>query len=228
MIQLANAYQAANPQEQQQDQHKRDLVAAAVLWLTSQGVDLTAPLAPLMPGLIADGWLIGAASGQAMTDGGDADTAGWKPGDTDTAAGQVGALGLAAKLRAAQAAAGQSAQAVAHDYLTRLGRVLVEGVAAGAAAAETGKALLSVLADTAKAAAAALGQLVTAIGQAAMAWYRQQRVEYGRWLTEGDAKVCATCLANEAAGRVPIGDLYPSGDADAPAHDRCRCVVVPD
>jgi hypothetical protein len=197
------------------------------LWLGTSGPDLAAALAPLMPGIITDGWLIGAVSGHVMTDGGKPAAGKWKPGASAEATAAVGNLGLGPDLAAALAGAGQAAQQMAHGIAVTLGRLLAEGAAAGLAAAAAGKTLITALADTAKAAAGALGQIVTAIGQAALAWYRHRQVERHAWITEGDAGVCPVCDANAAAGPVRMGDPFPSGDLTEPAHDGCRCATVP-
>jgi ADP-ribosyltransferase exoenzyme/2'-5' RNA ligase superfamily len=225
-IQIANAYLAAHPQPLQQGQ-KREAVAAAALWLSSQGINLAPALAPLMPGILADGYLIGAVSATTMTDGTKPDTGGWKPGNTQAAQDRAGALGLGTGLAGVLDVAPGAANSVIDGYMTALGRALVDAAAAGLTAKAAAAALLAVLADAAHATATALGQIVTAIGQAAAQLYRQRNVEYGIWVGVEDAKECSICLANSAAGRVKIGDPYPSGDTDSPAHNNCRCVVVP-
>lgn len=200
---------------------------AAALWLASNGPDLAPLLAPLGGGLIADGWLIGAASAQVMTNGGTVQTGGWKPGQTQTATATVQGLGLGAQLATAVGQAAQTVQQLAQGYLTALGRALVDGLLNGQSPADVGKALLGVLADAARAAGAALGKLVTQIGAAAGCWYRGKQVGYVRWLTDPTSNVCPVCIANEAQGAIPAGTPFESGDEDTPAHDRCRCAVVP-
>ena len=45
-----------------------------------------------------------------------------------------------------------------------------------------------------------------------------------RWETEsGDP--CDECLANEAEGWIDIDDDFQSGDASAPSHPRCQCIL---
>jgi hypothetical protein len=51
-------------------------------------------------------------------------------------------------------------------------------------------------------------------------------VEGTEWSTSQDDQVSELCLANEAAGVVPIGELYPSGDAAPPGHPNCRCCLI--
>ena len=225
--QLAAAYLLADPPAGQDEQGKRDQVAAAAAWLARQGVDLAGVLVPLVPGFVTDGWLIGGASAAAVATGQPVDVAGWQPGDTSAAAGRAGQLGLTAGLDATLADAGDIAGQMAAGYLTTLGRVLVDAAAGEATPAAAGAALTGALADAGHAAATVLDQITGAAGQAALAVYQAVKVRYGRWVTEGDGKVCAVCAANAAAGRVRIGDPYPSGDIAPPAHDRCRCAPVP-
>lgn len=45
------------------------------------------------------------------------------------------------------------------------------------------------------------------------------------WITSGDGKVSDICIENQAAGVIPIGDAFPSGDMHPQAHVSCRCSV---
>lgn len=51
-------------------------------------------------------------------------------------------------------------------------------------------------------------------------------VEGTEWSTSQDDGVSEVCLANEAAGVVPIGEAYPSGDTAPPGHPNCRCCLI--
>lgn len=44
---------------------------------------------------------------------------------------------------------------------------------------------------------------------------------YKSWVT-GD-NPCSDCIANEAEGPIPVGDMYPSGDYSPQAHPGCDC-----
>ena len=178
-----------------------------------------------MPGILTDGYLIGAASAAAMTSSGTMPDD-WQPGGTDTAEDIIGALGLSAGLAAVTNVAPGASNTVAGSYMTILGRALADGATAGLGAAAIGATLTAVLADTVQAASEVAGQIVPVIGQAAMALYQSQQVEYGRWATEDDTKVCIACAANEAAGRMPLGDPYPDGSVSPPGHPGCRCALV--
>jgi len=62
----------------------------------------------------------------------------------------------------------------------------------------------------------------------AKAWTyaREPGITHKQWVTVRDPKVCATCIANEAAGPILKDSDFPSGDAHPPAHPRCRCNMV--
>lgn len=51
-------------------------------------------------------------------------------------------------------------------------------------------------------------------------------VEGTEWSTSQDDAVSEECLENEAAGVIPLGEVYPSGDAAPPAHPNCRCCLI--
>ncbi len=224
--QIAAAYIAEHPVDEQGDQGKREAVEAAAAWLAGQ-LHLVPAVAPLVPGILADAHLIGGASAAAMTDGGDADLGGWQPGDTDTARQRVDDLGLGAGLSAALAASGQTAEQMAGGYVTKLGRALVDGMASGLGAAAIGASLVAALSDPGDPNGSVLTAIVTGMAAAALAWYLNRKVKQGFWQTENDERVCAACLANQAAGPLPMGRAYPSGDTAPPCHNRCRCALVP-
>jgi DivIVA domain-containing protein len=48
-----------------------------------------------------------------------------------------------------------------------------------------------------------------------------------RWLVDLSCDACPDCDDNALAGQVPKGEAFPTGDALAPAHPDCRCLVVP-
>lgn len=60
-----------------------------------------------------------------------------------------------------------------------------------------------------------------------MAAYKESGVVQGKqWTTSQDDLVSEECNANEAAGVIPLDDLFPSGDDAPPAHPNCRCAIV--
>jgi 8-oxo-dGTP pyrophosphatase MutT (NUDIX family) len=219
---IAEAYIRDHPAGEQGSQGKRDAVEAATAWLVGQGVDLVPVIAPLVPGMLADAWLIGGACAAAMVSGGSPDLAGWQPGDQDTAQQQAEALGLGAGLGSALAQAGETASQMAAGYMTVLARALVDGAAPGLGAAAIGASLLDALSDPDQASGSVLGRLVTGIAAAAKALYLKLKVQRVAWQTDPASNACPECLANQAGGPYKIANA-----PECPAHIKCRCAVVP-
>lgn len=46
------------------------------------------------------------------------------------------------------------------------------------------------------------------------------------WLTVGDDRVSEECRGNQAAGWIPFGTAFPSGDLRPLAHPGCRCTLL--
>jgi len=49
-----------------------------------------------------------------------------------------------------------------------------------------------------------------------------------RWLTDAVRGCSPDCQDNSLAGPIPAGQTFPTGSAYPPAHQRCRCLVVPE
>lgn len=64
-------------------------------------------------------------------------------------------------------------------------------------------------------------------GQVELEVYKKSGIEYHKWRTQRDELVCEICWANEAAGTIQIGNPFPNGVTNPPAHFRCRCFVLP-
>ena len=216
---LAAAYLAAHPDGDQD-------AAAAVTWLTAQGFTLLAAVETLMPGLITDGFLIGAVSGDAMADGTAADTGTWQPGDADAAQERAEALGVAAALATAAAASDAAAATAAAAFTATVGAELVAGAAGGLAAAALGTAIRTALRAVGKAKSIAVDLITRAVTKGAKALYAKRGIKSGAWLIE-DGSACPVCIVNAAASPVPIGQEYPSGDTGPQAHPHCRCALGP-
>jgi hypothetical protein len=223
--QIAAAYLAEFPGGAE-GQGKQLAAEAAAAWLGSQGPDLAAVVAPLLPGVTADGWVIGAASAASLVAGERVELGGWKPGSEDKARQRVAALGLGAALGSALERAPQGAERVAGGWLSALGRVLRDGAAGGATAAALGSSLRSALADTSPATAALLDLLTAAAGAAARALYLSQQVGMVEWVCES-GNPCATCEGNQDEGPIPADGAFSSGDASPPVHNNCQCAVLP-
>ncbi len=60
-----------------------------------------------------------------------------------------------------------------------------------------------------------------------MAGWKKNDVKKVVWLTANDGDVSDDCAENGDAGAIDIGDEFPSGDSEPPAHPRCRCATAP-
>jgi hypothetical protein len=216
---LAAAYLASEPPQDQDAQ-------TAAAWLTAQGFDLAPALAAPAAGVVADGFLIGAASATAVANGTPADVGAWQPGDTDAAQAQAEALGAGAAYTAAQKTAAEVAAAAAASFALAMAAALTAG--AGATAAAIAAALRAAVRDAGHAAAIVLDHITAACGAAANAMYKLLGISLAFWMAKHDTRVCDVCAANAASESLPIGAAYPSGDITPPAHPHCRCALMPE
>lgn len=223
---IARAWLQDHPDGLPDGQGKREATEAAAAWLAAhldaQGADLDGTCQEHVPGIIADGWMIGGTSAQAVTDDEDAAWDGWQPGDTVHAHDRAEALGLGAALGAALGASSQAAQEMAHGFVTQMARALVDGTAEGLGTPALGGAVLAALTDGDYAKRSVLGQVVIAAGAAALTYYVMRKVQRVIWQGVDDSRMCPQCLANGA------GSPYRLASVPAcPAHPACRCAILP-
>ena len=65
------------------------------------------------------------------------------------------------------------------------------------------------------------------IGYLEMEVYKRNGVQFTKWITSRDERVCPSCSANEDVSEVPVGDEFPTGVVAPPEHLRCRCFLLP-
>ena len=123
---------------------------------------------------------------------------------------------------------GQSrADGILATRLALLEKALLEALANG----ETEDALAARIADILGSLPGALlisrSEVTWAGSAAALEVYRRAGITWKRWITRNDAKVCFRCKANQAAGPVPLGAMFPGGTTAPLQHPRCRCSVLP-
>ena len=215
-----------------QDGQVKDLTAQARKWLTAQGAGgrITSALTDVVPGAAADGYAIGIAAARVLTAGLGSIQAGmdgWEPGATQIARQLAGEAGDGSGLARLLDQAGVVIKSIAATELDRLARILAIGTVRGASAADLARVISEFLSDQSRAEMIVATELARAANAAAVAAYRQAGIEQVIWVTAEDARVCALCDANEAAGPWPLGEAFPSGDVMPPAHPRCRCAIVP-
>lgn len=224
---VAAGYLAAHLDASDKGADRKVLIAAAAAHLALQSLDLEGLLGETIAGLLTDGYLIGAASAIAVLDNKRTDLGGWKPGDTGAANDVIETLGQAASLGALLGTVQAAVRGMAASRLDDLAKALADAAMRGDSSTAAGRAMRAALADASRAAAVAVTEVTRASSTAAMCTYIKRGVTHGRWITEGDRKVCPRCLANAAQGAVPLGQPYSSGDPFPPTHPSDRCAVLP-
>jgi hypothetical protein len=63
-----------------------------------------------------------------------------------------------------------------------------------------------------------------AVSVATVDAYKDFGVEQYEWLS---LDPCEICGGNSDAGPIAMGEEFPSGDTEPPAHPNCRCTVLP-
>lgn len=203
------------------------LTAAALSHLEGQGLDLTGVATDTLQGLYADAYLIGAASGNAVIDGGKPALAGWKPGDTDQAHRLIETLALGTGLAALLQRAPETAAAMSTTRMAALAAALAAGAAAGHSAAVIAGSLIAVLGAAWRSLTAAVTEVTAASVAAALDVYTQRKVQHVRWALDPSSNSCPVCVGNAGAPARPLGQTWPSGASRPPIHNRCRCSLVP-
>ena len=232
---IAASFKAAHPQPKPDKKPTKAetaaiaaaLVAAALAHLESQGFDLAGPAAAALAGLYTDGYLIGAASGNALLDGGKPALGTWTPGDTAQAQHLIEQLALGAGLSALLLRAPQVAAGMAGTLMAALAAALAAGVAAGESAVAIAESMIEALGAAWRSLTAAITEITTGSSAGATDTYEQQGVKLVRWALDPSSNSCPACIGNANAKPRPIGQTWPSGDTSAPIHARCRCSVVP-
>lgn len=200
--------------------------AAALAWLTAQGINLTSALG-LVHEMWADGYAIGDRSAQALlASGGAVDWSAWQPGDAAAARlvlDDTGRVGLADLLDQA----GVTISSIADTRLDQLAGVLADALANGDSPNTLAGELGDVLDDPGWADLVATTEISRAVSAASMNTYRANGVGAAVWLSAGDGRVCPPCDGNADAGAVPVGESYPSGATQPPGHPACRCALAP-
>lgn len=141
---------------------------------------------------------------------------------------QAGMAAAGYKISPARLAAAVSTFAVkwlAEVTETRM-REIAEILAGGGTPEDLVAAIKAALESEPNARRIALTELYRAMNAAALEAYRAKGVNKVRWVTRS-GHPCPICITNEAAGAIPLGQPFPSGDQAPPAHPNCECVLVP-
>ncbi|MBL7487101.1 hypothetical protein [Frankia sp. AgW1.1] len=109
--------------------------------------------------------------------------------------------------------------------LDRLAIAVSDAVARGDSVDTLAKVLRDVLDDPKWAETVATTEMARAMSAASLGSYVDAGLEAVEWLASPTS--CEVCQDNEAAGPIPMGSLFPSGDDGPPQHPRCVCSLSP-
>jgi SPP1 gp7 family putative phage head morphogenesis protein len=108
--------------------------------------------------------------------------------------------------------------------LDRIGTRLADGLAVGAADTAIAQSLRDVVGDPQRALTIAQTEMNRATSVATVDNYNELGVEQVEWFALDG---CETCEGNAEAGPIAMGEDFPSGDTEPPAHPNCRCALLP-
>jgi len=149
----------------------------------------------------------------------------WKPGDS-TAALLVRPKGGLARLLGRR---NITINGISNTTLNRIGTVLARGIEEGATARSIAYDLMEegirdIADDPIRAMTIANTEMARAVSVATVDGYKEYGVEKMEWLS---LDPCDACEGNSEAGPIAVGEEFPSGDTEPPAHPNCRCTVLP-
>lgn len=145
----------------------------------------------------------------------------WKPGNESAAALVKPTGGLRSLLDTRKITI---ADEVINTKLDRIGTALATALEKGYGVKETAQMVDAVIDDPEAAMVIARTETARAVSIATRDNYEKSGVEQVEWLA-GDG--CDICEENADASPLGIGDTFPSGDSEPPAHPNCECALSP-
>ena len=203
-----------------------DFRAAAEAYVRGLGVQ--GDLEQALLSIYGDGWLLGlgaaaiAAEQRGLNIGSTGiDWSAWKPGSEMSAAilDDANVRAGIAELQGQGIAAGIDA-----TTMEEIASRLATGAANGDSVQTIAASLREFLDSDSRATSIAHTELNRAMSQASLDAYRANDITGKGWMTFNP---CPLCARNEAAGVIPVGQAFPSGDQAPPGHNRCRCSIYP-
>lgn len=116
------------------------------------------------------------------------------------------------------------ADKILETKLDRIGTALARGLEQGLTPDKVADMLDSVIDDPQHALVIAQTEMSRAVSVATRDRYESANVEQVEWLV---AEGCELCQENADASPIGIGDTFPSGDSEPPAHPNCMCALAP-
>ena len=178
------------------------------------------PLEQVLTQVYGSGWAYGQVDAQQQLGTVSADPwADWKPGNEGAAALVDPANGLQTLLDAR----GITVDGISSSMLDRIGTSLATSLSQGLGIQETANMVNELLNDPARAMVIARTETADALVQSNLDQYRTEGVGALEWLV-GDP--CDVCAENDGQ-IVLLGEAFPSGDTEPPAHPNCVCDIAP-
>jgi SPP1 gp7 family putative phage head morphogenesis protein len=117
----------------------------------------------------------------------------------------------------------QTIKGVDNTTLQRIGTKLADALKLGKSNIELAKDLQAVVGDPVRSLTIAHTEMNRALNAQKVQDFKDQGIEQQEWLCSDP---CDICQENEGEVRT-IGDEYPSGDDQPPAHVNCNCTLIP-
>lgn len=193
-------------------------------------------LATALIRLWAEAWILGDdAAGEALYEGrqamkaveGTVDWAKWKAGD------RVASLMLR-KPKSFQKILddmGIALKGMDKTSMDRIGTALADSIELGLSPTSAAKLINNAVGNPARALTIAITETSRVLNVAAVTRYRDAGLESMKWMTvlavAGGSVACEVCAPNNGVV-VKLGEAFPSGNMQPPAHPHCRCALLPD
>jgi hypothetical protein len=199
-------------------------------WANVHAVVNKKPLQYALSRIYADGYTLGTKVAKTRLTGlkkdisttvGIVDWSTWQPGLPSAAALVKPKGGLASLLATRKITVSDE---IVHTKLDRIGTALAKGLEKGFTAKETAKMIDAIIDDPQHALVIAQTEMSRAMSVAARDSYEKANVEQVEWLV---AEGCDDCQENADASPIGIGDTFPTGDSEPPAHPNCMCALAP-
>ena len=148
----------------------------------------------------------------------------WKPGNRAASLIINPPRGLSSLLDAR----GVTVSGLNNTTLDRIGTILANGLKAGVTPTDMARQMTTdinqLLDDSERALTIAQTETSRAVSIASRELYQDSAVELVEWLV---ADPCDLCQENADVSPIGIGDTFPSGDTEPPAHPNCVCDIAP-
>ena len=119
---------------------------------------------------------------------------------------------------------GVTIQNVNRTTIDRIGTILGRALAKGETPASVREELEDLLDDSDRALTIAQTEMSSAVSVASRELYEESGAELVEWIV---ADPCDLCQENADVSPIGIGDVFPSGDTEPPAHPNCVCDIAP-